>query len=128
MLTQTGISEIPVSISFCEASQGVWTLLGHMANCRLRKLGLARGSPGSHKELAILTHRLRKRLSLAVIRANVSLLLERMRQVGEGAELACRRRGVAAREEMKEKWGRRADWMARVTGHNLVQKGSFLLE
>ena len=56
------------------------------------------------------------------------MLLERMRQVGEGAELACRRRGVAAREEVKERWGRRADWMARVTGHNLVQKGSFLLE
>ena len=87
---------------YSEASQGVWTLLGHMANCRLRKLGLARGSPGSDKELAILTHRLRKRLSLAVMRANVSLLLERMRQVGEGAELACRRRGMAAREEVKE--------------------------
>ena len=113
---------------YAEGSQGVWTLLGHMANCRLRKLGLARGSPGSQKELAILTHRLRKRLSLAVIRANVSLLLERMRQVGEGAELACRRRGVAASEEVKERWGRRADWMARVTGHNLVQKGSFLLD
>ena len=49
-------------------------------------------------------------------------------QEGEGAELACKRRGVAAREEMRERWGRRADWMARVTGHNLVQKGSFLLE
>ena len=59
---------------YAEASQGVWTLLGHMANCRLRKLGLARGSPGSEKELAILSHRLRKRLSLAVIRANVSML------------------------------------------------------
>ena len=113
---------------YAEGSQGVWTLLGHMANCRLRKLGLARGSPGSQKELAILTHRLRKRLSLAVIRANVSLLLERMRQVGDGAELACKRRGVAAMEEVKERWGRRADWLARVQGHNLVQKGSFLLE
>ena len=50
-----------------------------------------------------------KRLSLAVVRANVSLLLERMQQVGEGAELACRRRGVAVREEVRERWGRRAD-------------------
>ena len=31
-------------------------------------------------------------------------------------------------EEVKERWGRRADWLARVQGHNLVQKGSFLLE
>ena len=32
-----------------------------------------------------------------------------MRQVGEGTELACRRRGMAAREEVRERWGRRAD-------------------
>ena len=38
---------------YAEASQGVWTLLGHMANFQLRKLGLARGS-SSDKELAIL--------------------------------------------------------------------------
>ena len=67
-----------------------------------------------------------------MVRANVSLLLERMQQVGEGAELTCRMRGVAVREEVRKRWGRRADWMARVTGHNLVQncwqKCSFLLE
>ena len=43
------------------------------------------------------------------------MLLERMKQVVEGAYLACRRRGVAAREETREGWGRRADRMARVT-------------
>ena len=37
------------------ASEGVWTLPGHMANCRLMKLGLARGSPGSQQELATIT-------------------------------------------------------------------------
>ena len=53
---------------------------------------------------------------MAIIRANVSLLLDRLRQVREGAVLACRRRGLAAREETRKRWGRRAHWMARVTG------------
>ena len=68
------------------ASEGVWTLLGHMANSRLSKLGLARGSPGSQKELALITGQLRRRLSLAVHKANQTLLLERMRSVGDGVE------------------------------------------
>ena len=85
------------------ASEGVWTLLGHMANSRLSKLGLARGSPGSQQELALITGQLRRRLSLAVHKANQTLLLERIRSVGDGAEMAGRRRVWDRLEEERGK-------------------------
>ena len=63
-----------------------------MANCRLMKLGLAKGSPGSQQELATITGELRQSLSLAVHKANQSMVLERVQMVGDGAQLARRRR------------------------------------
>jgi hypothetical protein len=113
---------------YSECSEGVWTLLGHMANSRLKKLGLARGSPGSQQELSLITGSLRRRLSLAVHKANLSLLLDRMRQIGDGAEMAGRRRNIDRLEEERGRWDRQAEWMARVTGRDLVRKGQFLIE
>ena len=110
------------------ASEGVWTLLGHMANSRLLKLGLARGSPGSQQELATITGELRQRLSLAVHKANQSMLLERIQMVGDGAELAGRRRKWDRLEEERGRWVRQTNWMARVTGQSLVRKGQFLTQ
>ena len=109
------------------ASEGVWTLLGHMANSRLNKLGLARGSPGSQQELALITGQLRRRLSLAVHKANQTLLLERMRSVGDGAEMAGRRRVWDRLEEERGRWVRQADWLARVMGQSLVRTETSLL-
>ena len=55
-----------------------------MVESRLRHLGLRRGSPESSKEMGIVTGLLRRRLSSAVMRANVRCLLERLVLVGEG--------------------------------------------
>ena len=110
------------------ASEGVWTLLSHMANSRLSKLGLARGSPGSEQELALITGQLRRRLSLAVHKSNQTLLLERIRSVGDGAEMAGRHRVWDRLEEERGRWVRQADWLARVTGESLVRKGQFLIQ
>ena len=103
-------------------------LLGHKANCRLMVLGLARGSPGSQQELATITGELRQRLSLAVHKANQTTLLERIQMVGDGAELAGRRRKWDRLEEERGRWVRQANWMARVTGQSLVRKGQFLTD
>ena len=106
----------------------MWTLLGHMANSRLSKLKLARGSPGAQRELAMTTSNLRQRLSLAVQRANTTLLLERMRQVGDGAQMAAKKRSHWALEEARGKAERQASWLVRVTGSDLVRKGQFMLD
>jgi hypothetical protein len=49
------------------------------------KVGLQRGRAGSDQELAIVARQLRRRIGSATIRANYTLLLERMAQVGAGA-------------------------------------------
>ena len=66
-------------------------------------MGLQRGRAGSDQELAIITSQLRRRISSATIKANYTLLLERMSQVGAGAERAgARREWVRAEEERME--------------------------
>ena len=65
---------------------------------------------------------LRQRLSLVVHKANQSMLLERVQMVGDGAQLAGRRRKWDRLEEERGKWVRQANWMARVTGPSLVRK------
>jgi hypothetical protein len=91
---------------------------------------LQRGRAGSDQELAIITSQLRRRISSATIRANYTLLLERMAQVGAGAGRAeTRREWVRAKEErMKTKRDREAQWLARVRGVAWYTKGDSLCE
>ena len=67
-----------------ESSEGVRSLMDKMVESRIQSLGLRRGSPESAKELGMVTGLLRRRLSSAVMRANVRCLLERLVLVGEG--------------------------------------------
>ena len=112
---------------YSEASDGVWELLTHMSNSRLQSVGLARGRPGSDQELAVITGQLRRRLSLAVVRANTTCLIERMAMVGGGSTIAGRRRQQLRMEEERMRGEREAHWMARVTGSSLIRRGQFLL-
>ena len=100
----------------------VRTLLGHMANSRLLKLGLARGSPGSQQ--ATITER--AEISSQSGSPQGQQLLERVQMVGDGDELAGRRIKWDRLEEERGRWVRQANWMARVTGQSLVRKGQFL--
>ena len=70
------------------------------------ELGLAKGTPEALKELGQVTGYLRRRLSSAVICANVRCLLERMLQVGEGVGQAGRRRQWAKQDEERARWER----------------------
>ena len=108
-----------------EASKDVHGLIATLANIRLKKIGMARGRPGSDQELAIITSQLRRRISAATIRANFTCLFERMPLVGEGARRAETRRDWVRLEEEKMKNDRQTQWLSRVRGVGLVQKGRF---
>ena len=97
-----------------------------MANKRLQTLGLNKGTPGGTAELAVISGQLRRRLSSAVMRANVTLLLDRMGQVGEGAGQANKRRQWIRAEEERFRWDREAQWLSRISVHDLVKKGKFI--
>ena len=111
--------------AYGECSDGVKSMLDSFGESRLRTLGLAKGTPEALKELGQVTGYLRRRLSTAVIRANVRCLLERMLLVGEGVGQAGRRRQWARQEEEKARWEREGQWLARLTGRNLARRGDF---
>jgi hypothetical protein len=67
----------------------------------------------------------RRKISSGTIRANYTLLLERMAQVGAGAGRAESRREWVRAEEEKMKRDRQAQWLSRVRGVGLVHKGRF---
>ena len=111
--------------AFGETSDGVKTLLDNLAQSRLQSQGLRSGSPEANKELALVTSYLRRRLSSAVMRANVKCLLERLLLVGERQGQAGKRRQWARREEERARMDREAQWLERVTGRNLSRRGDF---
>ena len=78
--------------AYVEVSDGVKRLLDCMAESRILSLGLRKGTFEASKELSILTGYLRRRLSTAIMRANVKCLLERLVMVGEGQGQAGKRR------------------------------------
>ena len=62
---------------------------------------------------------------MASIRASMSLILNRMNQVGEGAALVGRRREVSMQLEEERRKVREAQHLARVWAGPLVRRGHF---
>ena len=71
---------------------------------------------------------LRRQLSTASIRAVSNCLLDRMHQCGEGANMVAKRREVAHWMEEVMKKDREVQWLAKLRGGQLVQKGRFLVQ
>ena len=111
--------------AYGETSDGVKKLLDQLADSQLQSQGLRSGSPEANKELALVTSYLRRRLSSAVMQANIKCLLERLLLVGEGQGQAGKRRQWARREEERARLDREAQWLERVTGKNLSRRGDF---
>ena len=72
-----------------------------------------------------MTGYLRRRLSTAIVKANVKCLLERLVKVGEGRGQVDRRRRWARQEEARARLEREAQWQERISGRNLVRRGDF---
>ena len=76
-----------------EGSDALHNLVQTIALSRLAAVGMARGQPGSEGELAVIVGQVRRRLSVAAIRANSTCLLTRLNLIGEEAKKAAERRG-----------------------------------
>ena len=82
----------------------------------------------SDQEKGVVVGQLRRQLSLASIRAASNCLLDRMHQCGQGANMVAKRREVAHRMEEVMKQEREVQWLAKLRGGQLVQKGRFLVQ
>ena len=67
-----------------EASEGFHQLVQTLGEARLTYLGLQRGRPGSKEEIGVCVGQVRRRLSMAAIKAQVDCLLGKLHQVGPG--------------------------------------------
>ena len=112
--------------TYRKTSEGVKSLLDTLVEARMKKLGLAEGTPAVGKETAWTKGYLRQRLSSASIKANVSCLLERLVQVEEGSGQGGKRRQWARMEEERAKLDRESQWMSRITGGRRVRTRALL--
>ena len=112
---------------FNEVSNDLSNLLESMAESRVRMVARRDGRQLSDHEKGVVVGQLRRQLRTASIRAASNCLLDRMHQCGQGAHMAAKRReGSAWLEEVMKK-DREVQWLAKVRGGQLVQKGRFLV-
>ena len=112
---------------YFEGSDGVHKLVKIMADSWSRKQVLATGRPPGEGQQSATVSLLRKRLSSANVKANISVLLDRTSMIGEGAMVARGRREWTRLEERRMRDERQAAWRADTTGRAVVRKGHFWL-
>ena len=113
--------------AFGEASEDLHELIQRLAESRVKSMGLKLGREASDEEVGHAVGPISRTLSTTFVRAQAQCLLSRMDNVGNGFALAAKRRQWAAKEEMKMRQERQAQWIGRMRGRNLVRRGQFLL-
>ena len=110
---------------FNEVSDDTHMLLEQMADSRVNLVSRREGRQMSDQERAVVVGQLRRQLSTASIRAASLCLLDRVHQCGEGAALAAKRRefNLVLEDRMKEE--RELQWLTKLRGGQIVQKGQF---
>ena len=109
-------------------SEGVHTMIDLLSKYRLKKEGMSTGNDASKRRLGEVVGQIRRRLSLATVKANMACMLSRLSLTGDGVSEAGKRRQWQRREEDLMHRERQAVWQARISGHSLVRKGRFWLD
>ena len=112
---------------YFEGSEGVHKLVKEMVEAWCRKQLLATGRPPGEGEKSMTTGLLRRRLSTAIVKANISVVLSRTSMMGDGARMARGRREWGRMEEMRARMEREAAWRAATSGQEVVRRGQFWL-
>jgi hypothetical protein len=84
---------------FAEASEGVHDLVDLLSKFRLKKEGNKSGREGSKRRLGVIVGQIRRRLSLATVKANTTCMLSRLGLTGDRASEAGKKRKWQRREE-----------------------------
>ena len=113
--------------SWGEGSEDLHNLVQMLAEARVTSQCLARGLPATQADLGSVIGQVRRRLSVASVRANANCLLARLSLLGEGAKQAQHRRQSQAWEEEKMRRELQANWVGRVRHHGVAHRGAFFL-
>ena len=125
---ETRLDEFGELLGICfgawgEGSENVHHLIQVLAESRLDFQGMQKGKPGSGAELGVLVSQIRRRLSLASIKAQVDCLLSKIHQVGPGNQQMAKRREWALREDERMSRERSAQWLRKIEGVHTLRKG-----
>ena len=88
-----------------EGSEGVHKLIGVLRDSWAQKQLLTTGRPAGEGEISQTIGLMRRRLSTAIVKANISVLLGRLGMVGEGAAMARGRRQWSSFEDEEGEGG-----------------------
>ena len=113
---------------FNEVSNDVKNLIESMAGNRAALVARREGRHLSDQEKGLVVGQLRRQLSTVSIRAGSCCLLDRMHQCGPGASLVAKRREVSHHMEGVMRQEGEVQWLAKLQGGQLFQKGRFLVE
>ena len=106
-----------------EASTDVHNLVQTLAEARLKFQGLKEGRPRSKQELGLIVGQVRRRLSLAAVKAQVDCLLSRIHQVGPGNNQLAKKREWAVMEDRRMKRESSAQWLLQYEGTQTLRRG-----
>ena len=113
--------------AFGEASEAVHSLIDYLATSRVRVAGPQRGRKGVERskegERSLVVGQIRRKLSVAAVKAQCSSLLGRLEVMGPGVSAAAGRRREAL--ERVRNWGTEREMYCRAIrqSHNIVRKG-----
>ena len=115
--------------AFSEASEDMHNLIQAMAESRVATVDLQTEHHGSgeREDISVVIGQLRRRLSVATVRANINCLLARLSLVGEGTRPAMRRRQWQKKEELQMRQEMVAQWHRKIRGHGITHRGEFFL-
>ena len=113
--------------AWSEASEDLHNLVQVIAQSRVNSVGLARGRPPSESELGTAVGQVRRRLSVACLRANMNCLLSRMSLLGESSRQAQGRRQGQGWEEERMRREMQAQWLGRIRHHGIAHRGAFFM-
>ena len=108
---------------FGEVSGDLHKYIQYLAEARLAKVGLQRGQQGGADEMGIIVGQVRRKVSTAVVRAQVDALIARLHMAGEGGVTASKRRARTERKEVEMDRERKAVFFSRVRGYGPKRHG-----
>ena len=114
--------------AFGEGSEDVHTLVQSLATSRARTVALQRGRECSEGELAVIVGEVRRRLSVAAVKAQADCLLNRMSSIGQGAVAAGKRRQWARWEEEMWRQAQMAHRVSQLNSKAVRRQGFFKLD
>ena len=91
-------------------------------------MALQREGECGEGELAGIVGEVRRRLSLAAVKAQADCLLNRMSSIGKGAVAAEKRRQWAMWEEDRWMKGEKAHWVSQKNSKQILRQGFFKLD